>query len=637
MIIELPGNYSGGELTVRHQSKCKKFSFGGPAGLYNFYYVAFYADCQYKAKPVTNGYRLSLVYSLECSGSITCTVPGPPRNRKAVSTIATLMKQWNEDDSASCPSLMVYMLEKEYSTDLSFESLNSFDKAVVSVLSCAQKKFAFDFYLARLCFEDKWTAAVEESNLEFVEDTYDKICLIGSSASATNLKSPGGECIERIDFDAEYIDCIFFYEAHLASSSEEIADSDEVSIFGNPLCTLTKKYLWAALLIWPLKNHYKNLGIKNVVSMIDKDVQGQKVKKSQVEARLRALVHHYTLPDQLEHLTAEVCSSVLQCLLRHGSAKLVRGYFDALASSAACRDLVIESSSIYAAVVDVGSKFGWDILRSSLQAIFDTVPSITDGLSVGKYCQFLFNISQRPSSETQKEVCRGLASNLVTFLVQQKERKLEPPGFPWLFSTKPIPFCPKEEFLIALFRSLEEVDGDVVISTLVQEFSRKPANYPLRLILTPVCDSLLKSMTEGVSNGKALRHILSYCISTLEEIATKTSWYKAFAFTCTCEFCVRIQKFLQHPLEEQDKFEVDKMKCDHLLCQLRAYNCLSEVSAEYVRDTRTLKISKKEAKVGLSQEEKGMLTHFLSLKEKFLHLVDPETVSATKEDEPAEP
>jgi len=59
MVIQLPSKYEGGG--KYHHWKETEFNFSGSKSSSNFYFTSFYyADCEYRVKPVTKGYRLVL-------------------------------------------------------------------------------------------------------------------------------------------------------------------------------------------------------------------------------------------------------------------------------------------------------------------------------------------------------------------------------------------------------------------------------------------------------------------------------------------------------------------------------------------------------------------------------------------------
>jgi hypothetical protein len=586
--------------------------------------VAFYDGCYYEVEPVIEGYCLYLVYNLVYSGSGSCPVPSPPQHEQEVSTIAALMKEWNEDESANCPSLMAYTLKKKYSAkmNLSFKSLkNKFDQAVAMVLASAQKKFSFDLYVASVCIDAKWLAIEEDEYDSFPGNSgyLEEVDHIGDYASATNLVSENGECIDSVDFDPNAIsEYNFIGIGEKTPNKKVVTNSDQVTLFGTPMCNLTKKYYMMALLLWPRKNRLKNLGIVNMVHLLNKDLLEQcnaSRTKKEVETRAKELVQKCVLPNHRDKMSDELYVSFLQSLQAFDKVELVSDFLQSIASSDVCHGSLIECSSFGKEIVSVGNKYDWDIVMSPLQAIFDEVPS-SEGSRIEKCCQLLFNISQKSTSEAQRKVCRGLASSLVRVLLEQNERKLQPPDSPVLFLTRkePIPFCPSKDFLLLLLQSLEEIGCEEQLDALIQDFTKKPANYSIACTLTPVCESLHKSLIEGEGNGNALKQLLFYCISALEKISHCTSWSKQYAFSCNCQSCQKLTNFLHDPKEEQHQFEVDETKRIHMLYQLQQYGCLSEVSTEYVESGHSLVVTKNYAKNGLSKLEQDTLSHLQSIR-----------------------
>src|SRR5262249_28033657 len=64
LVVELPAQHRGGELVVSFGGKTETVSFANDFDQYQLGYAAFYADCEHEIKPVTSGYRVSLVYNL---------------------------------------------------------------------------------------------------------------------------------------------------------------------------------------------------------------------------------------------------------------------------------------------------------------------------------------------------------------------------------------------------------------------------------------------------------------------------------------------------------------------------------------------------------------------------------------------
>lgn len=68
--VQLPSHVKGGELVFRQDGQEDTFPAGADNGdsSYRYYYSAFYADVDFEIRPVTEGYRLALIYKLSWVG-----------------------------------------------------------------------------------------------------------------------------------------------------------------------------------------------------------------------------------------------------------------------------------------------------------------------------------------------------------------------------------------------------------------------------------------------------------------------------------------------------------------------------------------------------------------------------------------
>ena len=148
LVIQLPSDYSGGQLIVAHHGKEETYDFSGVQGCVTSHYAAFYADCIHEIKEVTKGYRLCLIYNLLYKGS--GSLPSTVNNQPLVDEVVSSMKQWNNEAvNAQGPVLMAYLLEHKYSeASLSFRGLKNVDRAVGDLLIRAQEEVNFELHLA---------------------------------------------------------------------------------------------------------------------------------------------------------------------------------------------------------------------------------------------------------------------------------------------------------------------------------------------------------------------------------------------------------------------------------------------------------------------------------------------------------
>ena len=139
LTLQLPAKFSGGALVIRHKGETQTvdFSEASDAG---FYATAFYADCEHELLPVTEGWRLCLVYNLVLRPKSTTMVQQVLTASLLTSqteNVRRLVKHW--EDSFGGQDALGYLLEHSYTaTNLHFSNLKGRDKEVVDFLSGAR-------------------------------------------------------------------------------------------------------------------------------------------------------------------------------------------------------------------------------------------------------------------------------------------------------------------------------------------------------------------------------------------------------------------------------------------------------------------------------------------------------------------
>ena len=247
LVIQLPSDYSGGELIVKHRGEEKVFSFSGLQGSTNFHIAAFYADCQHEIKKVTAGNRLCLVYNLLYKESKSFLVP--PDNSLLVNRVVAAVKQWNAD--AEGPPVLAYILEHMYTeTSLSFKSLKNLDRAVGDLLVSASNEIGFDLYLAHVNLEQDWgtsNAYCSERDYELYHEKY----------TFSNLVMPSGQKADFSDINFKSEALMPKNRLHLDSPDERHENGDT----GNEGACIEKTYRMCCLLLWPVKRRIAVLGL----------------------------------------------------------------------------------------------------------------------------------------------------------------------------------------------------------------------------------------------------------------------------------------------------------------------------------------------------------------------------------------
>ncbi|EGG13359.1 hypothetical protein DFA_11120 [Cavenderia fasciculata] len=131
MVVSLPSHHRGGELVIEHDKESYTVSLVNDTKSM-VKYVAFYADCKHKVEPVTEGYRVNLVYNLIRSKG-TCTTSSQSNAELLLSSIRSTFGEGER-------SRLIYSLEHVYSpASFCLEKLKGKDAVVASALIEASK------------------------------------------------------------------------------------------------------------------------------------------------------------------------------------------------------------------------------------------------------------------------------------------------------------------------------------------------------------------------------------------------------------------------------------------------------------------------------------------------------------------
>ncbi|KAG9770929.1 hypothetical protein KCU88_g6480, partial [Aureobasidium melanogenum] len=147
LMICLPSSHQGGELVLTHNNDTVEFNTS-PTSEFDISYAAWYSDVLHEVKPVTQGYRLVLIYNLIRHNSATVSVPPSPTEYKE--KVVPILKQWYLDvDAPKSPDFLVYALEHQYTqASLRLELLKGSDLGIVQCLKDAAAELGFSLYLA---------------------------------------------------------------------------------------------------------------------------------------------------------------------------------------------------------------------------------------------------------------------------------------------------------------------------------------------------------------------------------------------------------------------------------------------------------------------------------------------------------
>jgi len=136
LVVYLPSQHEGGRLVVRHAGAQKAFDLGGDAGAYALQYAAFYTDCEHEVEPLTDGYRVALVYNLllaDAADPAATAALAAPEHSEQAEAIADALASLFEEEALERVAIG---LEHDYSqAGLAPSLLKGADRARLHVLA----------------------------------------------------------------------------------------------------------------------------------------------------------------------------------------------------------------------------------------------------------------------------------------------------------------------------------------------------------------------------------------------------------------------------------------------------------------------------------------------------------------------
>ena len=159
LVIVLPSSYEGGEIVVRHDGQEQTIDFSRtPNSAFQIHYAAFYADCEHEVRPVSQGYRLCLVYNLALARSKKTI--SAPRDSDHIDEIRPLLQAWATDDAAR---KLAITLDHQYTQDgIAWDALKGVDRFRARVLAIAARETGCNAYLSLLTLYESGSAEPED-------------------------------------------------------------------------------------------------------------------------------------------------------------------------------------------------------------------------------------------------------------------------------------------------------------------------------------------------------------------------------------------------------------------------------------------------------------------------------------------
>jgi predicted 2-oxoglutarate/Fe(II)-dependent dioxygenase YbiX len=260
LVLALPSVSEGGELIVRHKDREARL------GLHceepsEVAFAAFYADCVHEVLPVTQGYRLVLVYNLVRRGA--GRLPTAPNYDDEQKALTALLKRWAEaprPPGETEPEKLIYAMEHAYTpAELDFQTLKGADAGIAPVVVAAAQRAGCEVHLALITVEESGSAVqtggpsryrrdrYHDDDDEAEEDEFEIEEVIERRAFALNWRRPDGDpspLMELPIMEEEFSPPVSFDD--LEPDEEHFHEAT-----GNEGASYERTYCRAALILWP--------------------------------------------------------------------------------------------------------------------------------------------------------------------------------------------------------------------------------------------------------------------------------------------------------------------------------------------------------------------------------------------------
>ena len=583
LVVVVPSAHRGGELVVRHAGHEEVLDLSD-AEASELTFGAFYADCEHEVLPVTEGYRVCLVYNLiqQKGQQRICA----PLYDEEVSTAAEILEMaFTADDS---PAKIAWLLEHQYTqAELSFATLKNADAALAKVLAEAASRAKcalhlgivhieesgsaepnYDHYSSRSRWRDYDDDEEDISNDEFeVIDVEQQEQYVDGWINQQNLPMDFG----RLPIEEGEL---------LPAGSLDDEDPDEQRLLeatGNAGVSYERAYHRAALVIWRNENYINVLlqsGIHAALTYFKERVESRPERFSSDAWRTEMCslasaildawesIHPqrmYTIREKYknssEMLQSLCCIKDSQLLERFIRNIVVQNY-DGSENSALIKAMdLLETNTFSELVMSLISERMWICHAHCVNLLSSLVDKISNN---SEQKRAILDITKTVIGNLKK-VSKNPNTNNFRDIYQMRETKELTPNS-----------------VVELWDTLKKLDSPDLLNITVTEMIAYPEVFCPRKVLSPALSTLYryngKTLNSDIEFMRLIEHVsVALLLKSEHPIQPPKDWRQEVAISCKCEDCQQLQVFVRNPKEQIHYFRVRKDRRQHLHNTIEAH------------------------------------------------------------------
>jgi len=570
LLVVLPSQFSGGALVVRHKDREVQLDMvaDDPA---EAAFAAFYADCVHEVLPVTDGYRITLVYNLVRGGR--GRLPEPPDYDTQQARAAELLAAWrNEPPEAEGRSeKLVYLLEHAYTpAELGFPALKGADAAIAGVLAAAAPRARCDLHLAMLTIEENGSAEYSASygsrrrHWEDDEDNFEAGDVDDRSVVLSDWRRPdGGACVlGEIPVEEQ--------EFSPPNACEDLTPDEQEfhEATGNEGVSFDRTYRRAALVLWPTDRMFAVLsqaGLAVTVPYLEDLCQRWADSGAGPEAPLwqetRDLAGHmlarWPEPPRYGRDDGKPTDEarVLDVLSRLGDTDTIESVLTQVIAGGSYE--TNDNTAILRALGELEQR-----------RVSRLIERIADGTAASVFGA-VADLLRRAAAEWP-DLAAGLAG-AATRLVKALPGDPTPGATDWY---RPTRSRVDHRFVADLLLGAAAIDAGIA-QRAVTHILAQPTRYGMDAVLVPALRQLVAA---GPIESEAIELLRFACLAHLraraaEELSPPADWRRANDLGCNCARCAELGRFLANPATKEWALRAAETDRRHVADTIRQAKC----------------------------------------------------------------
>ena len=591
LVVLLPSLFRGGELVVQHAEHEVVLDLRGE-DVSQVSFAAFYADCVHELRPITEGFRLGLIYNLVRRGP--GPRPTPPNYGMELEDACSMLNRWSRDlqissappsegDSPAPPDKLLYVLEHHYtSAGLGFANLKGADAAVAPLMQEAARRADCAFHLAMVSLRESG-AAVEEygGRRGYGRRGYGRHENDPQDFEVLEVYERSQQVEHWIGVDDRPVELppIEFEEEELCPpdslENEKPDEQHYLEASGNEGASFDRTYRRAALVLWP---HHQAMtvmaqsGPKASIAylrLVADQANGKPESRERRDgARLASiLIDQWEATPTTERWASwrsdELEAAMLSALVRLGDAALLERFLNR-----------VVCAGRYAGKTNEGIRsscdlLGWQGLGPLLtQLLHRSMPTAF------KQCIQLFELLTQDRDRgtggpaTLRAVGRVLVETLPPSPGQTAGANYEARLATWM-TPRGEPEPGAGGFLVTLFQSLWRLADVAVVESLLTQIHQHPDTYPLDAILLPATLALRSVALPAESPRLGLARLEDLALAALrarvaQPLSEPTNWAQTFKLSCSCADCQATRVFLADSASQVWSFKAAERRRRHV-------------------------------------------------------------------------